>query len=231
MKKTVLAAVGGLVALGVLCYAGSIWAQAQQAGSPAPAAAAPRTRIALLNLTFVIKNYQKYTHFQDEIKRAVAPFQGKMVELQKRAEELHAKSEAAIKAGQPMPREEYERQMTELKRKKEDIDAEAKLAIGKKNDDEMKVLYLDVVQAAQGYAQSRDFDLVLHYNDATTSEEYVSVQNIARKLNSGALMPLYAGAGMDISKEVVALLNYNLSNGGAQGGAAAAPSAPRTGSN
>ncbi|HEY7428872.1 MAG TPA: hypothetical protein VH682_31870, partial [Gemmataceae bacterium] len=49
-----------------------------------------------------------------------------------------------------------------------------------------------------------------HYNDAVTPEDFMSPQNIARKLNTGALMPLYAAPGMDISQEVVNMLNYNL---------------------
>jgi Skp family chaperone for outer membrane proteins len=224
VKKTVLAG-GGLVALGVLCYVGSMWAQAQQTSPPVQAAAAPRTRIALLNLTFVIKNYEKYVHFQAEIKKTIDPFQGSLMDLHKKAEELRAKFEAAAKTAQPMSRDDFDRQAKELQRKKEDLEAEAKMMISKKSDEVMKILYLDVVRAAQGYAQSRDFDLVLHYNDATNEAEYVSVQNIARKLNTGALMPLYAGAGMDISKEVVALLNYNLGSGAQT--AAPAQGAPR----
>jgi hypothetical protein len=34
--------------------------------------------------------------------------------------------------------------------------------------------------------------------------------NIARKVQTGALMPLYAAPGMDISVDVVNMLNYNL---------------------
>ena len=212
MKKTVLAAGGGLLALGVLCYVGSLWAQQQpNPAQPAQAAAAPpRTRIALLNLTFVIKNYEKYKHFQSDLKAVMAPFMGTEENLRQEAETLRKTYEEAAKKGQPIPQAEYERKVKDLQRRKEDNDAEAKMMIGKKSDEEMKILYLDVVRAAQGYAASHDFDLVLHYNDATSPEDYLSVQNIARKLNAGALMPLYAAAGMDISQNVVELLNYNL---------------------
>ena len=56
----------------------------------------------------------------------------------------------------------------------------------------------------------------------------MSPQNIARKLNTGALSPLYVGQGLDISVEVVNMLNYNVRPAG---GAGSTPtqSAPRSG--
>ncbi len=101
--------------------------------------------------------------------------------------------------------------MKDLKRKIEDNNTEAKLVLGKKSDDQMKILYMDVLEAAQRYAISHEFDMVLHYNDAVTKEDYFSAMNIARKVQTGALMPLYAAPGMDISTEVVHMLNYNVS--------------------
>ena len=88
---------------------------------------------------------------------------------------------------------------------------EAKMKLGKRSDDEMKILFMDVYDAAQRYAASHDFELVLHYNDAVTEADFLSAQNIARKLNTGALMPLYYQRSMDISMDVVRMLNYNAS--------------------
>jgi Skp family chaperone for outer membrane proteins len=216
VKKTLFVA-GGILALGVLCYVGRLWAQQTPSTGPS-AQGAPRTRIALINLTYVVKYYDKYKVYQEEMKGAIQPFQARDKEYRRQAEEL-AKSVPT-----PPPadkREEIEHKMKEFKRKIEDNDTEAKLAVSKKSDEQMKILYHDVVTAAQSYAVSRDFDLVLHYNDATTEEDFLSTQNIARKLQSGALMPLWAAQGMDISKEVVAMLNYKLSQN-----AAATPGAP-----
>src|SRR5262249_46507016 len=74
----------------------------------------------------------------------------------------------------------------------------------------MQVLYGDVQAAARRYAQAHDLDLVLHYNDAVDARDYWSGANLARKMQAGALMPLYAAPGMDISKEVIAALNADL---------------------
>lgn len=211
MKKTVLA-VGGLIVLGGLGYVGSLSGQSTPGNTPqAPAQPAQaRTRIALLNLTYVIKNYEKYKHFQEEIKGIVDPFQNTDKNLRAQLEELRKKLEAS-----PSQREEIEHQAKDVQRRLEDNSAEAKLKLGRRSDDEMKILFLDVYEAAQRYATSHDFELVLHYNDAVTKEDYFSAQNIARKLNTGALMPLYWMPNMDISQEVVRVLNANVSTTGA----------------
>jgi Skp family chaperone for outer membrane proteins len=211
VKKTVLA-VGGLIVLGGLCYVGSLSGQSPPGGgaqTPAQPAQA-RTRIALLNLTYVIKNYEKYKHFQNEIKGIVEPFQTKDADLRRQLEDLRKEVEKS-----PSQREEIERKGKEVQRRLEDNSAEAKLVLGKRSDDEMKILFGDVYLAAQRYATSHDFEMVLHYNDAVTPEDFLSAQNIARKLNTGALMPLYWMPSMDISLEVVRVLNSNVSTTGA----------------
>ena len=223
MKKTVFAA-GLVLALGVLCYVGQLWAQQNQ---PAQATPAPRTHVALLNLTYVIKNYAKYASFQSEMKKLIEPFQNTDTQYRKEAEELSKQVTPTTTADK---RAEIEKKLKDIQRKVEDNNAEAKIVLGKKTDDEMKIVYMDVVAAAQGYATSHDFDLVLHYNDAVTKEDYFSAPNISRKLQSGALMPLYAAPGMDISQEVVSLLNYNLkpaTSGATPAGGAAPASGTR----
>lgn len=216
MKKTVLT-VGGFLVLGVLCYIGPLSGQGQTPQTPqqtATQSTPARTRIALLNLTYVIKNYEKYKHFQEEIKGIVEPFQTKDANLRHQLEELRKKIET-----NPSQRDEVERKAKEIQRQVEDNSAEAKLKLGKRSDDEMKILFMDVYEAAQRFATSHDFELVLHYNDAVTKEDFLSAQNIARKLNTGALMPMYFVPSMDISMDVVRMLNYNVSAPSASGAA------------
>ncbi len=224
MKRTVLLA-GGILALGAMLAVDRL--PAQQAGSPAPAAApAPRTRIALLNLTYVIKNYEKFKTFQDEMKRAFLPYQEKDRKLKSEAE-LLAKEIQALTPAQEPSREELTRKLKNLQRDIQDNNETAKSFLGKKTDEQMKILYLDIMEAATRHARGHDFELVLHYNDATSKEDFYSSPNIARKLQAGALMPLFAVGGLDISKEVVESLNYALHGSampaGAPGGAAGNP--------
>src|SRR5439155_1529767 len=73
VKRTVCLA-AGLVALGVVIYVGKLWAQQPGAAGATPAAAPePRTRIALLNLNYVIKFYKKFNNYQEQLKHDAEP--------------------------------------------------------------------------------------------------------------------------------------------------------------
>jgi len=216
VKRTVIVAVG-VLALGVMVYVGRLWAQT---GAPA-AAPEPRTRVALLNLNYVIKKYGKFVAFQDEIKRVVGPYQTQDQQTKARAEQLAKEARAPTTPANR--REEIQNEMKGLQRKVQDLKEEFEKVVGKRQEEQLKILYKDVQDASHRYAMAHNFDLVLHYNDATTSDEYYSGANIARKIQAGACMPLYAAPGMDISEQVVASLNA------AYGQAAPATGAPAAG--
>jgi Skp family chaperone for outer membrane proteins len=227
VKRSFIVA-AGLLALGAAIYAGRC---AAQSGGAAPTTPAPRTRIALLNMTYVMKYYPKFNAYQNELKQTLQPFQEKDKGLRAQAEQIAkemnmpGKDQAAL--------EKLAKDLKDIKRGIEDNDQAARVVLSKRSDEQMKVLYLDVVDAASRYARAHDFELVLHYNDAVTREDFLSPGNIGRKLQNGALTPLYAVPGLDISKEVVENLMTAMgstTNGAAPGGAPAAPpaSAPGT---
>ena len=97
--------------------------------------------------------------------------------------------------------------MKDLQRQAEANSAKSKKVLGAMSDEQMKAIYQDVTDAAKNYAVAHNLDLVLHYNDATTRQDYQSAVNIARRVQTVALMPLYATPGMDISEELVKILN------------------------
>lgn len=193
-----------IVALAVLIGAGRLWADGKDEW---PAKSTPRTRVALVNLTYVIKNYKKYAQFQEEIKKAIAPFQEHDLKLRERAEKLAKSKDSSII---PAKAEDIEEKIKKIQREVEDNNAKAKKNLGKRTDQKIKIIYLDVTQAAQQYALAHGFDLVLHYNDALTKEDYFSAANISRKLQSGALMPFYSAPGMDITMDLTKILNESL---------------------
>jgi Skp family chaperone for outer membrane proteins len=225
VKKTVMAA-GIFLALGVVCYVSQLWGQAQTQPSSPPAATAPpaKTRIAILNLTYVISNYEKYKRFKEESKSIVEPFETRHKDLTGQLENLKKRAADSARQPQPVDREALEKQAKDIQRQLEDINIEAKMKVGKRLEDEARIIFSDVYEAAQRYAVSHDFELVLHYNDAINKEDFFSPQNINRKLNTGALMPLYWLPSMDISMDVVNLLN---AGAGAGGGAAPPAGAPQ----
>jgi Skp family chaperone for outer membrane proteins len=215
VKKTVLAA-GSILALVTLWYVGPFSGHAQSQ-NPQAAAQPSRTRIALLNLTYVIKNYEKFKQFEAEMKTIIEPFQKKDADLRQQLQSLQKKAAELPHQGSAEQRDALEKQAKDIQRQLEDNATEIKLRVGKRSEDEMRTLFMDIYDAAQKYAASHDFELVLHYNDAVTRDDFLSPRNIERKLNTGALMPLYWNKDMDISMDVARLLNYNVSATSAPG--------------
>jgi len=124
----------------------------------------------------------------------------------------------------PEQREVYQKQIRQIQRELEDAANEFKMSISKKQDDMLVLLFKEIQEGCQRVAMAQGYDLVLHYNDATTSQEYWSAMNIARKLQAGACMPLHYGPGVEITNEVVSALNTAYSRtapGAATGGAGA----------
>lgn len=201
--KTVYRLGSLIVAAAVIFGAGRLWAENQKKKPPL------RTRIGLVNLTYVIKNYDKYKQFQEEVKEIAEPFQKRDQKLHAQFDKLKEKLQQskADSSLVPAQADDLEEKLTMLKRDLEDNQAKAKKKLGKRSDDKMKIIFMDVTEMAQRCAQEHDLDLVMHYNDAVTEADYLSTKNIARKLNTGALMPLYWKPHMDLSMEVKNLLN------------------------
>lgn len=215
MNRNVVFAASAL-ALGTVAYVGS-QLTAQTPAAPAAAAASGRgTRIATLNLAYVIKNYQKFVAFENEMKNSLKQFDDRLAAKRKQMEEYQ--KEAALPATTEPRKQEIERQARGLQREVEDINNDAKAFIGKKRDEQIVQLYKEVQDAAQRYALAQGIDIVMHYTDATTQADYYNPVNVARKMQSPGCMPIYAAAGTDISQEVVMSLNTHY-----RGSSAAAP--------
>lgn len=209
-----------IVALGMIAVVlgGLAWMGGRLTAQSGVAGADSRSRVALLNLSHVLKNYQKAVVLNNELKDLAAPFQ-------QRAKAKATQYEALAKEAQTKPdqREQYEKQARQLKRELEDLSNETQQVMAKRQDDALVLIYKEVQDATQRVAMSQGFDMVLSYNDATTSQEYWSPMNIMRKLQQGACTPLYFTRGMDISADVVTALNQAYGRIAPAPGAGAAP--------
>ena len=181
MKRIVIVALGAVALSGVVFYVGRLWAQTSGTAGHAPE---PRTRIALLNLSYVIKNYAKFKAYEEEIKTALKPYQDKEEGWRKEAEELNKKAQGPTTAQEEKDR--LQKQLTEIQRSVEDNRNEVRKIVTKKQDEGLTVLYNEVRDVATRIARSQNFEMVLHYNDYTEQKEYWSVQNILRKMQAGA---------------------------------------------
>jgi Skp family chaperone for outer membrane proteins len=216
--------VAGVAALGVAVYAGSkLWAQAPGAAAP-PA----QTRVAVVNLLQVIKNYNKAKFYESELEETLKPYRAKAEDL--KGQLLRWQNYLSDPKNQQIKQEDRdkgEQSITALKRQLEDLDKEARKAFGKKKEQQVVQLYQEINEHVKAYAPSHGFHIVLAYFEPVTAAEVFAAPNIARKLEGmqmgGACMPMYFADGMDISNAIVDTLNRAYPGGAAMAPAVASP--------
>jgi Skp family chaperone for outer membrane proteins len=198
VKRTVFIA-AGMMALAVAIYVGKLWAQTT--GHPAPA---PQSKVALVNLSYVIKNYEKWKAFQAEAKGSLAKYEANDAQWKAEGEKLAKELQQPTTT--PDRRDQIESTLRDLKRKLDDNKAEATKLVNKKQEQQIVVLYSDIRTVVARVAQSRGYEMVFHFHDATTTQEFWGAQNIARKMQA-PFMPMYYHDALDVSADVVTTLN------------------------
>jgi Skp family chaperone for outer membrane proteins len=170
-----------------------------------------RTRIAVINLGQVVKNYVKFKNFEEELKKDEEWYQKQYEE--KRAQIVQREGKLKDPATSADDRERYTREITILQRQIQDLADDGKKKVGKKQFDAMVQTFKEVHDAAAIYAKNADIDLVLHYNDGIGEDAY-NPMIFSRKLANGACMPMYVAPGMDITDAVTQMLNRNVASVG-----------------
>ncbi len=225
MKRKWIIATAGVAAAAALVYVGTLWAEQPAVAPAVPSrpAAAPRTKIALLNLTYVISYYEKYKSYKDDMKKQAQPYEdlikGKQVEIEAMRKEATDTAHPVTEAR----RQEIEKRAREDQRAIEDANNDAKAKLAKQASDQMVLLYKEVQTAAAHYASAHDFDMVLQYNEPLDPKDYYSPANIERKMGAGALIPMYYTPNMEISQDVLAMLNASYRSSGVTPASATAP--------
>jgi Skp family chaperone for outer membrane proteins len=207
VKRTLIVA-GALVALGVVFCVGRLWAQGSDGSSaPATPAAAPlRTRIAVINMAYLLKYYKKANDFNAEMQAIYKPYQDREKNLIEEREKL-TKEIAALPPTADAKREELAKKYKSLTRDIEDNSTTAKMDLAKRSGQQLKILYAEIYDAARRYARAHDFDMVLQYADAFEPQDFDNPYLIERKLKTSPVLPLYMSEGMNISRDVVLMLN------------------------
>jgi Skp family chaperone for outer membrane proteins len=215
--KRTFAVMAGFAALGLMVYVGShLSAQA-----PVAAAAPAQTRVAVINLLQVIKNYNKAKFYETELEGTLKPYRDKAEKL--KGDMIQWQNYLSDPKNGPTitqeQRETGEKSVTNIKRQLEDLDKEARKAFGKKRELQVVQLYKEVDEAVKRYAAANGFHLVLSFGEPVNATDLFSAPNIARKLEGiqmgGACMPMYFADGMDISGPVVEGLNRAYPGGAA----------------
>jgi Skp family chaperone for outer membrane proteins len=177
--------------------------------SSAPTARGQATRVAVFNLTAVIKGYTKFDASHAGLKAALEPYQAKDAALKMEAAALLREGLAAGTTAER--KEEITAKYKALTARIEENKEKGKQVLEKRQGEQLKALYADVHEAARRLAEERGYDLILHYNDPVTDAELLSPANVSRKMQSAALTPVVVRAGIDVGADLVADLNRRAS--------------------
>ncbi len=220
MKKTgvILAAVATVIAGVYVTSQGLAQGQIQQTG--ATSVGAQRTKVALINLMAVIRNYNKYKNATANIKREFENAQ--QVMKTKRAAILEKQGQVQSPTLTPEQKEEVVRQLKAMERDYQDAADDLKQRLEKEQVDLLVQIYHEIEDAVRRYAVNYDLDLIVQYSDAPPEEANNSAV-IARRALNAACMPIYIAQGLDITTAVTNILNQNLSAAGAPTNGVAQP--------
>lgn len=196
MKRTFIV-FACVAALGVAGFVGSkLTAQNQPAQ--------PRTRVALVNLPHVIKNYTKYKAFETEWQEQ---YKGYEKQLEGKRALLAQMQADGQKATDQPTRDKIEANMRTLQFEMQNMGEEAKKVLGKKRDDQSVMIYKEIEEAVAAFAKANDIEMVLHYSDNVDTNEIYTPMNVQRKLSMGACFPVYKMPNMDITQWITQMLN------------------------
>jgi Skp family chaperone for outer membrane proteins len=196
-------------------------ANAQQAGQPQQQyqpPPMPKTKIAILNLQHVVKNYEKWRIFEEEYKSKYKSYDAEFEKIKK--EGLALKEQLTKLPPDGKEAETIKSRLKILDRQVQDLGDTAKSQLLKLQDDMSIHIYTEVEAAVGAYAKANDIDLVMQFNDGVLPTDKSNPQNIQRKMQTGAMMPMYSVDGMDISATIILMLNDHYRRSMSQNGAA-----------
>lgn len=208
MKRTLTFAMGFLV-LGVAAYcAGQLSAQNTAQPAPGQPTSVPllRNKIAVFNMSEVIKGYKRWQEFEQQRNSGLKDQQGKFdkfkLEIGNKQADL-AKLSPTDTAG----RDKIERDIRLIERQAGDLRDEIGKQYQKWEQDQITLIYKEIESVAADIARAYNVELILHYTDPVTPEEKYHPMNLARKLQSSGITPIFMAGGIDISKWMLDNLN------------------------
>ncbi len=159
------------------------------------------TRVAVINLPKVIKEYKKTAAQENELKDLAKKYESTLKSLSEKLQ--------SIRDNLPQDEEKKEaaqEQMRRLERELADCTAERNGALQRKGNEAVKTLYRDIEAASATVARAHHFDLVFFYSDAADPNARYSPEVLRLKVGSSGL-PIYTGPGLDFTEDVVKALN------------------------
>lgn len=168
------------------------------------APAAPGTRVCVVNMNKVLKNFNKAQQLNKFISDRVNNY-GQQITAKR---DQIAKMQADMgKELVPANVENMRKQMVQLEREMQDLDAEARKDITNQQGTIAIGIYKDIEGVINRCAVANGFDIVLSFPDATSEAEMYAQPNVVRKLASQAAIPIFYKPHVDLTDAVVQTLN------------------------
>jgi Skp family chaperone for outer membrane proteins len=177
-------------------------------------AQATGTRVAIVNVGLVFSKYEKAKFYKSELETTLKPFK---TEGEKIADQMKKYAAASKeKTVDPKLKDQYEQYLVKLKRDMEDLDMRARKLIGTKQEEQIIILYKEVIGAIQAFAKANNYQLVLGYGQQIEGDLYsfANINRIMQGMDMGGATPLFLESSVDISQSIVDTLNAYYRGGG-----------------
>jgi Skp family chaperone for outer membrane proteins len=166
------------------------------------------TRVAVVNFGLVFRKYYKLNRSHVGMPAGMIPLRDKARVLVDQTKAWH--DEMMKEDFDPAQKERFEAGIRRNKLELEQMQEEVKKILAKGQEENLVALWKEVQEVVGTIAKERGIQLVLGYGDPIEKELLYSFPNVDRKkqaMDTGNVVPLFVADGVDISEEVVALLN------------------------
>lgn len=206
MNKFVMSASAVALVSAVLSFPGQ--AYSQQAAPATGAAAAPASnvphKVALIDMAYVFKNYEKFSMLREDLK---AEIQGSEEEAKSRAAKLQAMQQKMKSFAEASP--EFTAAEQQLAKESAEFEAFRRAAqrdFLKKESQIYHTVYMDVSDAVSRYAKHYKYNLVLRFN-----REDLDTENAQKLIEGMNRQVVYFQSENDITLSVCDYLNKKFS--------------------
>jgi Skp family chaperone for outer membrane proteins len=210
--------IGSVVVLGAAIVGAGLggYLSAQPPKTPAAPATSvlTRTRVALVNMHVVLKQYSKYNAYKTAAlakeKEVTDQLQAKQTRLEKLAQEVRDKNTTEQR------KTAIEAEARTVKFEMDNIRTEGQKTLVKFSEDELSKIYREVYQVVSQYAVNNGIDIVIRYMEDW--EDYNAPAKIVGRMQI-PIWPMYYDRSLEITGPIVDLVNKQF------GAAAGAPPA------
>jgi Skp family chaperone for outer membrane proteins len=174
----------------------------------AKAPATGTTRVAVVNLGYILHKYDRATVLKEEMLAEVKKVGEEVTRLQEMVNAVQMNLQKGdFKNG---TKEEYEEKLISGRRRLEDLNRLAQTKFGKATQAQLMTLWGDIREAVKDYCAQHSIELVMAYGEPLQKDANTVFQDVTRRIqaiDAGGSAPFFMAPGVDISESVTEFLN------------------------